>query len=70
MLLNHDKGQGTVILDKTKSIEKCMNLINTDHFRELEQYPTEGTETKLQNLLRSLKKKKKIKEKKKRKKYI
>ena len=57
MLLNHDKGQGTVILDKTKSIEKCMNLINTDQFRELEQYPTEGTETKLQNLLRSLKKK-------------
>ena len=57
MLLNHDKGQGTVILDKTKSIEKCMNLIKTDQFRELEQYPTEGTETKLQNLLRSLKKK-------------
>ena len=31
-----------------------MNLINTDQFRELENNPTKGTETKLHNLLRSL----------------
>ena len=55
MLLNEDKGQGKVILDRTKYIEKFMNLINTDQFRELENNLTERTETKLQNVLRSLK---------------
>ena len=55
VLLNQDKGQGIVILDRTKYIEKCMNLINTDQFRELENDPTKRTETKLQNILRSLK---------------
>ena len=33
-----------------------MHLINIDKFRELENDPTRGTETKLQNLIRSLKK--------------
>ena len=55
VLLNQDKGQGTVILDRTKYIEKCMNVINTDQFWELENDPTKRTEPKLQNILRSLK---------------
>ena len=56
VLLNQDKGQGIVILGRTKYIEKCMNLlINTDQFRELEKDPTKRIETKLQNILRSLK---------------
>ena len=55
MLLNQDKGQGIAILDRNKYIEKCMNLINTDKFRELENNPTRWTEAKLQSLLRSLK---------------
>ena len=55
MLLNQDKGQGKVILDRNKYIEKFMNLINTDQFRELENNLTDRTETKLQNVLRSLK---------------
>ena len=54
MLLNQDKGQGIVILDRTKYTEKSMNLINTDQFRELEKDPTKQTERKLQNILRSL----------------
>ena len=54
MLLNQDKGQRIVIFDRTKYIEKCMNLINTDQFRKLENDPTKRTETKLQNKLRSL----------------
>ena len=32
-----------------------MNLINTDQFKELEDDPTKQRETKLQNILRSLK---------------
>ena len=32
-----------------------MNLIIADQFRELENNPTKRTETKLQNILRSLK---------------
>ena len=40
VLLNQDEGQGIVILDRTKYIEKCMNLINTHQFRELENDPT------------------------------
>ena len=55
MLLNQDKGQGIAILDRNKYIEKCMNLINTNKFRELENNPTRWTEAKLQSLLRSLK---------------
>ena len=54
MLLNQDKQQGIVILDRTKYIEKCMNLINVDQFRETENDPTKRTETKLQNILRSV----------------
>ena len=55
MLLNQDKGQGIVTLDRTKYIEKCMNLINTHQFRELESDPTKLTEKMLQNILTSLK---------------
>ena len=46
MLLNQDKGQRIVILDRTKYIQKCMNLINTDQFREIENDPTKRAETK------------------------
>ena len=49
VLLNQDKGQGIVILDRAKCIEKYMN------FREVENDPTKRTKAKLQNILRSLK---------------
>ena len=57
MLLNQDKGQRIVTLDRTKYIQKCMNLINTDQFREIENDPTKPTETKkyIKNILRNLK---------------
>ena len=42
------------MLDRTKYIEKCMNLINTDQFRELEKDPTKQTERNIQNIPRSL----------------
>ena len=45
VLLNQDKGQGIVILDRTKYIVKRKDLINADQFRELESDPTKRTET-------------------------
>ena len=45
MLLNQDKGQGIVILDRTKYIVKRKDLINADQFRELESDPAKRTET-------------------------
>ena len=54
VLLSQDKGKRRVKLDRTKWIEKCMNSINTDQFRGLENNPTKRTETQLQNLLSSL----------------
>ena len=47
MLLNQDKGQGIVILDRTKYIKKYMNLINKDQFRELENKTNRNKITKL-----------------------
>ena len=55
MLLNKDDKQGIVILDRTKYMGKWMNFINADQFRELENDTTKRTETKLWNILRSLK---------------
>ena len=52
VILNQDKIEGIVMLDKTKYIEKCMNLINTDQIRELGNDPAKRAEAKLQNLLR------------------
>ena len=43
VLLNQDKGRGIVVLDRSKYIEKYMNLIN----RELVNDPTKSTETTL-----------------------
>ena len=53
MLLNQDKGQRIVILDRTKYIQKFMNLINTDQFKEIENDPTKRAETKkyIKNIL-------------------
>ena len=45
VLLNLNKGQGIVKLDRTKYIKKCMNLINTGQSRELENDPTKQAET-------------------------
>ena len=47
VLLDQDKGQRIAILDRFIYIEKCMHLIIIDKFRELENDPTRGTETKL-----------------------
>ena len=51
MLLNQDKGQRIVILDRAKYIQKFINLINTDQFKEIENGPTKRAETIFYSLL-------------------
>ena len=46
VILKQDKGSGVVILDTTKYTEKCMALLNTEHFKRLTTDPTAATERK------------------------
>ena len=34
VILRHDRGRGVVILDTSKYTEKCMALLNTEHFKK------------------------------------
>ena len=47
-LILQDKGRGVAILDITKYTEKCMALLNTEHFKQLITDPTPATEQKIQ----------------------
>ena len=57
VILKQYKGRGVVILDTTKYTEKCMALLNTEHFKRLVTDPTAATEQKIQNVLRRIKSK-------------
>ena len=56
MLLKQDKGRGIVIMDRTKYIDKCMDILNTDKFMVLNDDPTAQFESRVQTCLRSMKK--------------
>ena len=55
-LLKQDKGRGIVIIDRTKYVEKCLDILQTDKFTELDTDPTAKFETRVQNCLRKMKK--------------
>ena len=57
MILKQDKGRGIVILDTTKYTEKCMALLNTEHFKRLTTDSTAATERKIQKVLKKIKSK-------------
>ena len=48
LILQQEKGRDIVILDITKYTEKCMALLNTEHFKQLITDPTPATEQKVQ----------------------
>ena len=54
-ILNQDKGRGVVILDKTKYIEKCMSLLNTDQFEKMTTDNTKEVEERVQKTLFGIK---------------
>jgi hypothetical protein len=50
-ILKQDKGRGVVIINKSKYIEKCMALLNTDNFQKIEQDNTKEVEESVQKAL-------------------
>ena len=55
VILKQDKGRGVVLLDKTKYVEKCFSIINTNKFKKLDKNPTVSYEAKIQRTLRKMK---------------
>ena len=53
--MKQDKGTGVVLLDKTKYIEKCFSIINTNKFNKLDKNPRVSYEAKIQRTLRKMK---------------
>ena len=54
MILKQGKGRGVVILDTTKYNEKCIALLNTEHFKRFTTGPTTATEWKIEKVLRKI----------------
>ena len=55
-LLKQDKGRGIVIMDRNKYVEKCLSILETDKFEEIEEDPTAQFEKRVQTCLRKMKK--------------
>ena len=53
--MKQNKGRGVVLLDKTKYVEKCFSIINTNKFKKLDKNPTVSYEAKIQCTLRKMK---------------
>ena len=53
--MKQDKGRGVVLLDKTKYVEKCFSIINTNKLKKLDKNPTVSYEVKIQRTLRKMK---------------
>ena len=50
-----DKGQGEVVMNKSKYLEKCLTLLNSEQFVRLNEDPAKTNERKLQRMLRKIK---------------
>ena len=57
VILKQDKGKGVVLLDRTVYIEKCLSVLNTQQFQQLDISPTAANEHKIQRVLRKIKSK-------------
>ena len=55
-LLKQDKGRGIVIMDRSKYVEKSLEILQTNKFTELQEDPTAQFETRVQTCLRKMKK--------------
>ena len=53
--LKQDKARGVVLLDKTKYVEKCLSIINTNKFKKLDKNLTVSFEAKIHRTLRKMK---------------
>ena len=55
ILLRQDKGRDTVVIDRKKYTEKCMDMLNTRQFRKFDKDPTKTIEVKIQRAVRKIK---------------
>ena len=54
-ILKHDKGKCAVSLHSTVDIDKCLLILNTQQFQQLDISSTAANENKTQHALRKLK---------------
>ena len=47
-ILKQDKGKGVVILNHSKNIEKCLSIVNSNQFLQIDKDPTASIERKVQ----------------------
>ena len=55
IVLKQEKGRGVVIKNRTKYLEKCYTILNSNQFTKLDQDPTCYIENKVQRTLRKVK---------------
>ena len=54
-IMKADKVRGVVIMNKSKYLEKCLTLLNSEQFIRLNEDPIKTNERKVQRLLRKIK---------------
>ena len=47
-ILKQDEGRGVVILNRSKYIEKCLSIVNSNQFLQVDKDPTASIERKVQ----------------------
>ena len=57
VILKQGKGRGVVILDRSKYMEKCLSILSTSKFAEIDHDPTAYIEGKVQRPLSKIKNK-------------
>ena len=57
VILKQEKGRGIVILDRGKYMEKCLSILNTSQFAEIDHDPTAYVKGKAKRTLRKIKSK-------------
>ena len=54
MVLKQDKGRKALVIDRKTYTEKCLNLLNTDSFIQLDHDPTKRIERKIPRSIRKI----------------
>ena len=55
IILRQDKGDGVIVLNRTRYIEKCSNILTSDQFKVFENVHKKTLESKVQKGLRKIK---------------
>ena len=55
VILKQDKGRGVVTLNRSRYIEKCVSIVNSSQFLQVDKDPTASIERKVQRTLTKIK---------------